>query len=270
MLYDQYFIDDLKSRADLVRIVEMHVPLKKKGANWWGNCPFHGEKTASFSVSPQKGFYKCFGCLEENELIWTDKGLKPIGQVCYCDKVVDLNGELRSITNIIHKTSEQLLGISTAMFRFDPLWLTPDHTCLFVRQEDAVSSLPYIQKIRERLIFYSIRKRAKRSKKYLNLLKLTEGSAGEIKVGDYLAFPVINKSLRKNFPLRVDGVINPKRNLVNGYRIEELPVNEKTARLYGLWLAEGSVGRGFVRWTFGANELNYAEEIVSTLKSEFN
>src|SRR5215203_80003 len=62
MLYDQYFIDDLKSRADLVRIVEMHVPLKKKGANWWGNCPFHGEKTASFSVNPQKGFYKCFGC----------------------------------------------------------------------------------------------------------------------------------------------------------------------------------------------------------------
>ena len=62
MLYDQYFIDDLKNRADLVRIVEMHVPLKKKGANFWGNCPFHGEKTASFSVSPVKGFYKCFGC----------------------------------------------------------------------------------------------------------------------------------------------------------------------------------------------------------------
>ena len=62
MLYDQYFIDDLKSRADLVRIVELHVPLKKKGANWWGNCPFHGEKTASFSVNPQKGFFKCFGC----------------------------------------------------------------------------------------------------------------------------------------------------------------------------------------------------------------
>lgn len=62
MLYDQYFIDDLKNRADLVRIVEMHVPLKKKGANWWGNCPFHGEKTPSFSVNPAKGFFKCFGC----------------------------------------------------------------------------------------------------------------------------------------------------------------------------------------------------------------
>ncbi|MGI8467328.1 MAG: DNA primase [Pyrinomonadaceae bacterium] len=62
MLYPQHFIDELKNRADLVRIVETHVPLKKKGQNWWGNCPFHGEKTASFSVSPSKGFYKCFGC----------------------------------------------------------------------------------------------------------------------------------------------------------------------------------------------------------------
>jgi DNA primase len=62
MLYPQYFIDDLKNRADIVRIVEAYVPLKKKGANFWGNCPFHGEKTPSFSVAPAKGFYKCFGC----------------------------------------------------------------------------------------------------------------------------------------------------------------------------------------------------------------
>lgn len=62
MLYPQYFIDELKTRADIVRIVEMFVPLKKKGANFWGNCPFHGEKTPSFSVTPTKGFYKCFGC----------------------------------------------------------------------------------------------------------------------------------------------------------------------------------------------------------------
>ncbi len=62
MHYPQYFIDELKTRADIVRIVEMFVPLKKKGTNFWGNCPFHGEKTPSFSVSPAKGFYKCFGC----------------------------------------------------------------------------------------------------------------------------------------------------------------------------------------------------------------
>ncbi len=62
MLYDQFFIDELKNRADLVRIVEPYAPLKKKGANWMGCCPFHQEKTPSFSVNPVKGFYKCFGC----------------------------------------------------------------------------------------------------------------------------------------------------------------------------------------------------------------
>lgn len=62
MLYEQYFIDDLKDRADLVRIIEPYAPLKKKGANWMACCPFHQEKTPSFSVNPQKGFYKCFGC----------------------------------------------------------------------------------------------------------------------------------------------------------------------------------------------------------------
>ncbi len=62
MLYPQYFIDDLKNRADLVRIIERHVPLKKKGASWMACCPFHEEKTPSFSVHPGKGFFKCFGC----------------------------------------------------------------------------------------------------------------------------------------------------------------------------------------------------------------
>lgn len=63
MLFDQYFIDELKDRADLVRIVEPYArDLKKKGANWMACCPFHQEKTPSFSVNPSKGFYKCFGC----------------------------------------------------------------------------------------------------------------------------------------------------------------------------------------------------------------
>src|SRR5215213_2389510 len=62
MRFDESFIDELKQRADLVRIIEPYAALKKKGANWMGCCPFHQEKTPSFSVSPNKGFYKCFGC----------------------------------------------------------------------------------------------------------------------------------------------------------------------------------------------------------------
>ncbi len=62
MHYEQHFIDDLKDRADIVRIIEPYAPLKKKGSNWMACCPFHEEKTPSFSVNPAKGFYKCFGC----------------------------------------------------------------------------------------------------------------------------------------------------------------------------------------------------------------
>src|SRR6187549_602798 len=62
MRFSEHFIEELRQRADLVRIIEPYAPLKKKGANWMGCCPFHDEKTPSFSVSPSKGFYKCFGC----------------------------------------------------------------------------------------------------------------------------------------------------------------------------------------------------------------
>jgi len=58
----QSFIQELLSRVDVVEIVGRYVPLKKGGANFMGLCPFHGEKSPSFSVSPSKQFYHCFGC----------------------------------------------------------------------------------------------------------------------------------------------------------------------------------------------------------------
>ncbi|MFN6997313.1 MAG: DNA primase, partial [Aquincola tertiaricarbonis] len=56
------FIQELLSRVDIVDVVGRHVQLKKTGANLMGLCPFHGEKSPSFSVSPSKQFYYCFGC----------------------------------------------------------------------------------------------------------------------------------------------------------------------------------------------------------------
>ena len=56
------FIDELLAKVDIVDIIDEHVPLKKGGANYMACCPFHKEKSASFSVSPHKQFYHCFGC----------------------------------------------------------------------------------------------------------------------------------------------------------------------------------------------------------------
>ena len=62
MSIPQSFIQELLARADVVDIVGRYVQLKKGGANFMGLCPFHGEKSPSFSVSPAKQFYHCFGC----------------------------------------------------------------------------------------------------------------------------------------------------------------------------------------------------------------
>ncbi|MGN0728243.1 DNA primase [Treponema sp.] len=55
-------IDEVSDKTDIVELVSEYVPLEQRGADWWGCCPFHNEKTPSFSVSPSKKFYYCFGC----------------------------------------------------------------------------------------------------------------------------------------------------------------------------------------------------------------
>ena len=61
-LFPQQFIDDLKHHADIVAVIQDYVSLKKTGASYKGLCPFHGEKTPSFHVNRDKGFFHCFGC----------------------------------------------------------------------------------------------------------------------------------------------------------------------------------------------------------------
>ena len=61
-LYPQQFIEELKQRADIVEVIQQYVSLKKSGAEYKGLCPFHNEKTPSFSVNRDKGFFHCHGC----------------------------------------------------------------------------------------------------------------------------------------------------------------------------------------------------------------
>jgi len=61
-LIPESFIEELLGRVDIVELIERHVPLKRSGREFQACCPFHDEKTPSFTVSPQKQFYHCFGC----------------------------------------------------------------------------------------------------------------------------------------------------------------------------------------------------------------
>src|SRR5687768_18067597 len=56
------FIDDLLARADIVELIGARVPLKRQGKEYSARCPFHDERSPSFTVSPTKQFYHCFGC----------------------------------------------------------------------------------------------------------------------------------------------------------------------------------------------------------------
>ena len=62
MAFSQHFLDELIARSDIVDVVGSYVQLTRKGGNLFGLCPFHNEKTGSFSVSPDKQIYHCFGC----------------------------------------------------------------------------------------------------------------------------------------------------------------------------------------------------------------
>ncbi len=62
MAFPQSFLDELIARSDIVDVVSSYVQLTRKGSNLFGLCPFHSEKTGSFSVSPDKQIYYCFGC----------------------------------------------------------------------------------------------------------------------------------------------------------------------------------------------------------------
>lgn len=60
--FSSEFIEQVRQANDIVDVISEYVPLKRKGKDFWACCPFHNEKTASFSVAADKGFFKCFGC----------------------------------------------------------------------------------------------------------------------------------------------------------------------------------------------------------------
>ena len=62
MYYPEELVEEIRSKNDIVDVISSYVRLQKKGSSYFGLCPFHNEKSPSFSVSPDKQMYYCFGC----------------------------------------------------------------------------------------------------------------------------------------------------------------------------------------------------------------
>src|SRR5262252_5804148 len=83
------FVQELLGRVGIVDVIESYLPLKRAGANLVACCPFHSEKTPSFTVSPTKQFYHCFGCGAHGSAIGF---LIEYGAMGYVEAVKDLAG----------------------------------------------------------------------------------------------------------------------------------------------------------------------------------
>lgn len=89
---NQHFIEELSARTDLVGLIHSRLPLKKKGNNYWACCPFHEEKSPSFSVSEEKNIYHCFGCGASGDAI---RFLMDFNQLSFVESIqslADFNG----------------------------------------------------------------------------------------------------------------------------------------------------------------------------------
>ncbi|EMQ2588882.1 DNA primase [Listeria monocytogenes] len=107
-------IDQVRNQADIVDIIGNYVQLKKQGRNYSGLCPFHGEKTPSFSVSPEKQIFHCFGCgkggnvfsfLMEHDGLTFVESVKKVADMSHLDVAIELPEE-RDTSNLPKETSE--------------------------------------------------------------------------------------------------------------------------------------------------------------------
>lgn len=267
MRISQRSIEDVRQTTNIVEVASEFTALKRQGARFSGLCPYpdHEEKTPSFSVSPDRGFYYCFGCLEANERIWTSRGLIPIIESEIGDEVIGLGGQREKIVDKEVKTGSTLL-IRTGAAK-EGIELTPDHWCVFVKRNEAVRAVSGLHRRGrddEKLRLSS------RLRGNVAPVELSISRASDVRPGDFWLYPVVPDRDRDDSPLADETTIKAYTKGPRNQRITKLHVNESTAWLYGLWLAEGSLYRGGVKWSFGAHESGtLAPQVVSLLEQEF-
>ena len=127
MAIDQSFLDELTARSDIVDVVSRYVSLKKSGSNYFGLCPFHNEKSPSFSVSQDKQIFHCFGCGVGGgvlSFIMRAEGLEFYDAVSFLAKQHGMTVPENNSDNKTSRKRERLLELmkDTARFYYSELW----------------------------------------------------------------------------------------------------------------------------------------------------
>ena len=127
------FVDDLLAKVDIVDVIDQYVPLKKGGANYMACCPFHKEKSPSFSVSPSKQFYHCFGCGAHGSAIGFIMEHQGLGFVEAVQLLADRVG--MTVPNVRNENPEHAAQRAAKKQQQQTLETTVQAACDFYRQQ---------------------------------------------------------------------------------------------------------------------------------------
>lgn len=136
------FKEQVRTQADIVKVVSEYVALKKKGNRYWGCCPFHGEKTASFTVTPDKNLFHCFGCHVGGDVF---NFVMKIENISFPEAVKVLANKFGIPIPEKQKTEQEIIKEKNAKLIFETNDLAAQffHACL-LKTEYGKSALAYL------------------------------------------------------------------------------------------------------------------------------
>ncbi|MBD2579483.1 DNA primase [Oscillatoria sp. FACHB-1406] len=141
-------IDEIKQRVDIVDVVQEYVPLRKRGKDFVGLCPFHQEKSPSFSVTPSKQVYYCFGCNAGGNAI---NFLMEIGKSSFADVLLDLARRyqipIRTVEREQHEELQRQLSLREQLYEI--LAIAANFFQHALRQPQGATALTYLKETRQ-------------------------------------------------------------------------------------------------------------------------
>lgn len=250
MSFNNNFIEDLKNKLNIVDIIGQNIQLKKKGANYWGICPFHSEKTPSFSVNEEKQFYHCFGCGAGGDII---KFVQDYYKLDFNDaiaKICNDNGiELPKMTNQTNFNYKRYYEINkiAATYYLNNLRKIPNPGYMYISKRGISNKtlnkfgIGYSNDSWDGLYRHmSALKIPEEELERIGLIKKNKNGKYYDKFRNRVIFPIINTQ-KKVIGFGGRSIINGDKGMPKYLNSDESEIFHKKNNLYGLNLAREEV-----------------------------